>query len=118
MTHRFVCDHSNLIAAAFTITGMSAEYVSVETTRTAPQRTATTVQEGNSIASCTGTYTLSQSGLTYDSATGAATDVYDWSGCPAGVGVELWKDNGGVHIPTLTTAAYTAIENWYTAHHK
>jgi hypothetical protein len=157
---RFTCDHADLVAATFTITGsaladafdpacspsqpvsfvhmhgtadtyfydnstgalvgnMTEPYVSVETTRTSPQRTAT-IQQMLSFGGENGcsSYSLTASGLPYDSATGNATDVYNSAGCTGSINVQLWKDNGGVHIPTLTTQALSAIEAWYEAHPK
>ena len=96
------------------VTGMPNEYVSVEVSRAAPTRTATTVQEGQTIAGCVGSLTLTSTGNNYDSV-GTGTDVLTWQGCPTGVSVQLWRDNGGVHIPSLTAAGYAALEQWYAA---
>lgn len=47
---------------------------------------------------------------------GAETKKEKTQGCPAGVGVDLWKMEGSSHIPILTTGAIDQIFDWLVAH--
>jgi polyhydroxybutyrate depolymerase len=64
---------------------------------------------------------LSVTGRTLDidpTIDGAETVVRSSTGCPAGVGVELWTIDGGLHSPTLSTAFGTAVVDFLLAHPK
>lgn len=94
------------------------EYVSVETDRASPTRTSTMTQHAT-FNGCSGTLGSVTSSIDFDSAqAGNETDIYVYGGCPADGDVELWKGNGSVHVPTMTTAGYTAMVNWFKAHPK
>lgn len=47
---------------------------------------------------------------------GSETKGETTTGCPAGVGVELWTMEGSSHIPILTTSFATTVVEWLTDH--
>jgi polyhydroxybutyrate depolymerase len=66
---------------------------------------------------CTGP--IASTGMTYDLVTdlaGNETTVEAYSGCPAGIGVELWSIQNGVHKPNLTAAFAPTAWGFLTAH--
>ena len=66
---------------------------------------------------CTGA--IAATGTTYDLVSdqaGDETSVEAYSGCPAGIGVELWTINGGVHKPALGPAFAPTTWGFLTAH--
>ena len=66
---------------------------------------------------CTGA--IASTGMTYDidvNLMGDETSVEAYSGCPAGIGVELWTMQGGVHKPNLTAEFAPDTWGFLTAH--
>jgi len=47
---------------------------------------------------------------------GAETSVTRWTGCAAGLGVELWTVAGGGHVPALQPAFAELVWDWLAAH--
>jgi polyhydroxybutyrate depolymerase len=73
---------------------------------------ATTMATWAAKNGCTGA--LAPNGKTLDldtSLAGAETVEKAYSGCPAGIDVELWTIQGGAHIPTLARPTW-AEEVW------
>jgi polyhydroxybutyrate depolymerase len=66
---------------------------------------------------CTGAIAATGATMDLDSSlAGNETSVEAYSGCPAGLAVELWTMNGGVHKPALTSNFAPAAWGFLTAH--
>lgn len=67
---------------------------------------------------CT-TDTVGDSTLDLDeSVAGAETHIVGYTGCPAGVAVELWSLEGSSHVPGLVDTFATTVFDWLSAHRR
>jgi poly(3-hydroxybutyrate) depolymerase len=66
---------------------------------------------------CTGA--LADTGQTLALISGLTTTVGAFSGCPAGVDVQLWTVHGGAHVPALSQPGWGDIAwKWLSSHAK
>lgn len=82
--------------------------------------TLATIDQMATIAGCSGSLALTTSSWADLDSTiaGTETDLYDYTGCPSGYGVELWRMNNSTHTITPTASWETKIIAWMAAHPK
>jgi len=145
MGHRLACDRASTLAAVLSLAGAQwddptkcspSEPVSIvelhgdadtlvvygggsTTIGTYPSVPAT-VNTWGAKDGCTGG--LSPTGQTLDVDTtlpGNETVVSAFGGCPAGIDVQLWRIQGGSHIPTISHPGFAELVwGFLSAHHK
>jgi len=144
MSYRMACDHADTIAAIASLAGATfddpslckpSEHVSVlqihgtadQTIKYAgdqimghaypsAEKSVTTWAKYNG---CTGTLGVTGKVIDIESnLAGAETSVAAYSGCPAGVDVQLWTVADGVHIPGLSANFPTAVLDFLFSHPK
>jgi polyhydroxybutyrate depolymerase len=144
MGHRLACDRSSTVAAIFSLAGAqwndptkcapsgtvsvaevhgsadeTIDYDGGSTSEGTYPAAPTTVADWGQKNGCTGP--LAANGQTYDidsQLPGNETAVQAYSGCPAGIDVQLWTIQGGMHIPTLTPAWAELVWGFLSAHPK
>jgi polyhydroxybutyrate depolymerase len=145
MSHRLACDRADTVAAILSLAGAvwndatrcaptahvsvaevhgDADMTIVYTGGSTPEGTypaaTTTVSTWAAKNGC-GT-TLAPTGVTLDLDTtlpGNETTVQGYSGCPAGIDVQLWTIHGGAHIPTIPYPGWgDAVWSFLSTHPK
>jgi polyhydroxybutyrate depolymerase len=145
MSHRLACDRASRVAAIFSLAGAQwydlgkcdpSGPVSVAEVHGNADQTIvydggstqegtypgapTTIADWGTKNGCTGA--LTANGQTYDidsQLPGNETVVQAYQGCPAGIDVQLWTIQGGMHIPTLNQPAWGEdIWGFLSAHPK
>ncbi len=145
MAHRLACEHSELIAGIVSLAGATWSDATkcqpqspVSVLQVHGTRDATIKYEGGARHGglhpgaeatlglwamkneCTGK-ALEKAGAELDLVTElpkAETQRESISGCPAGIGVELWRIRAGSHVPKFSRAWATSALDWMMAHPK
>ena len=144
MSYRMACDHSDTIAAVASLAGATfidpadcAADQPVSVLQIHGTADATIAFDGDSIfgraypsATATVAEWADNNGCTTDTEVtpnafdlvvnldGAESSRTAYTGCPEGVGVELWTIDGGSHIPARTPDMSTGIVDFLFAHPK
>jgi len=140
MSHRFACDHPELLAGIASLAGAGdanqanctpSVPVNVLQMHGTDDQTVSytdkpglpgaeqTVANWAKLNGCTSQLTPLGTPADYVSGDdGAETDKLNYSGCAAGGAVELWRMNGAGHIPGLTDAYRRDLVEWLLAHPK
>lgn len=140
MSHRFGCDHAELVAGIASLAGEvwsdeakctpSSPINVLQMHGTDDQTVSYTTQPGvpgaeDTVATwaakngCSGTLTPFGDPVDYENGVdGAETDKLEYEGCPEGGAVELWKMNGVGHIPNFSDDYRRALVEWLLAHPK
>ncbi|MCA9647720.1 MAG: hypothetical protein H6718_22425 [Polyangiaceae bacterium] len=140
MSHRFGCDRADLVAGIASLAGemwsdetkcapsapvsalqmhgtddQTVSYVTVPGVPGAEASVATWAAKNG----CTGALTPFGEPVDYEaSVAGMETDKLEYTECPAGGAVELWKMNAVGHIPNFTDDYRRALVDWLLAHPK
>ncbi|MGE0323740.1 MAG: PHB depolymerase family esterase [Polyangiaceae bacterium] len=140
MSHRFGCDRADLVAGiaslagemwsdeskcapsapvnALQMHGTSDETVSYLTVPGVPGA-EDSVDTWATKNGCTGSLTPLGEPVDYEAGvSGSETDKLEYTECPTGGAVELWKMNGVGHIPNFTDEYRRALVDWLLAHPK
>lgn len=145
MAHRLACEHSELIAGIVSVAGATwsdatkcqpqspVSVLQVHGTRDATIKYAGGTRHGGvhpGAEATLGTWAvkngctgkgLEKAGADLDLVSDlprAETQREAFGGCPAGIGVELWRLREGSHIPKFSRAWATAALDWLMAHPK
>jgi polyhydroxybutyrate depolymerase len=127
MSHRLACDRASTVAAILSLAGAQWDdlgrcepsgpvsvaevhgnadqtilYDGGSTSEGVYPAAPTTVADWNTRNGCTGALTATGQTLDLDAVLpGNETVVQGYQGCPAGIDVQLWTIQGGMHIPNL-----------------
>jgi polyhydroxybutyrate depolymerase len=144
MSHRLACDRASTVAAILSLAGAQWDDLSkcspssaVSVAEVHGNADRVILYEGGKIGErpypsapitvadwakkngCAGG--LAATGATYDvdsQLAGRETQVQAYTGCPAGIAVELWIMQGGAHLPALTASWGELVWGFLSAHPK
>jgi polyhydroxybutyrate depolymerase len=130
MAHRVGCDSADLVSAAVAIAGQLQDCAPVRPVSVATVHgtldsaipyagtlgAVDTISVWGRVDGCTGALASTGQTMHLTTATAAETTVQAFSGCPAGVGVELWTMSGVGHVPEWSSAFAPAILGFLDAH--
>jgi len=127
MSYRMACERADVITNIVVLAGYASQvpcqpdssvnvlHIHGSADATVPY-SETSVDTWAGLDGCTGARTA---GATLDldaTLTGAETQMAATGGCPTGGAVDLWKIEGGGHIPNLTGAFEPAVWPWLLDH--
>jgi polyhydroxybutyrate depolymerase len=142
MSHRMACDHADRIAAIVSLAGAQwkdatlcrpdarvsvlevhgdLDLVITYAGTTEYPGAVETVTDWAQLDACEAAGAMSSAGANLDVDSvlfGDETVRTRFDGCPAGIGVELWRIEGGAHVPTLTETFGPDFYEWLMAHPK
>lgn len=142
MAYRLACDHADEFAAIVSLAGATfadkaqcapskpvsvlsingtADYI--VSIKGGPSfdpypSTATSLRYWSSYDGCNPKALLRRTGTLRFLASGAATTVFSYRPCPAGVNVDFWRMTGAAHTPVFDSAFGRDVLTWLLRHHR